>query len=199
MEKQQHPWPYVDMFDPALNKTARKAQDWDRKYDELDDKGQLNSYQIREAIGERPEVKITKRPEQTGLYVDIEDRAVALYGIMKYLNYANRLRGGKVHTENGGMDMVNRYGEELPRVMRNAENKRDRLIAEFRRGVEVLAATDAMRAYGMDESKVEINTRALQAEINKEFGVGQADAGKRNKAVRTARNLANKVAKRRGI
>lgn len=189
--------PSIDIFDPALNKGADAARKWDERYNRLDDQGQLSASEIRERIGSRPDVVSLKRPEQTGLFVNIEDRAIALEGIMAYLNRANRVSGGIRHTESGGTEMVRRYGDQVDEVIKGSERKRDELIGRFRAGISTLAATDALRANGIDDSQIELHRLAIQADINRTYGVGKAYADDRNRLVKKARRLADTVAGRK--
>lgn len=133
---------------------------------------------------ERPEIPIA---------VDLGERAVALEAIMAYLNKANQVRGSRVQLDNGGGKLKKQYGEEHARVVQHgAQQNRDQLIAGFREGISTLAAEDALRASGMDEADVEVQVLSLQAAINRRFGVGNANAAERAKAVSQAKKLAGK-------
>lgn len=189
--------PDIDIFDPALNKSNRRVQEWDEAYNRLDIQGQLNAAEIRAELGSRPDEVVIDRPEQTGLYVDIQARAIALEGITEYLNKANEVYGGKIYTATGGTNMRRRYGEDLDQVLAGAEQNRDNLLPKFRSGIETLTATDALRAYGFDDQRTEKFRSAMENHIERELGVGRADASKRNRVARNARKLANAVAGRK--
>lgn len=186
--------PGVDIFDPSLNADNQAAYQWDEAYDRLDSQGQLSASEIREKIGSRPNETIINRPEQTGLYVTLEDRAVALAGIVRYLNKANQVHGG---VTGGEGQMRRRYKEDYEGVQTGAHRNRDALIGEFRRGTRVLAATDALSAYGYDEYAVEERRVAIQGEINQRLGVGKEYANVRNRTAQKARDIADVVAGRK--
>lgn len=123
--------------------------------------------------------------------VNLGDRAIALALAMEYLNKANQVNGSATLIANGGGEFAKRYGHRTGEVQRGAERNRDRLLAGFRRAVEILAATDAMTASGnYDESEIELARIRTQADLNRSFGVGKAHAADRSKAVQTAEHTA---------
>lgn len=128
-------------------------------------------------------------PELAPIAVELGERAVALENIMAYLNKANQVKGSRAQLENGGGRMTQRYGSNAPEVQRGAERNRDELLAGFRAGIATLAASEALRASGYDNDDVDLEERAVQAAINRRFGVGQTDSGDRAKAVREAKRV----------
>lgn len=186
--------PGVDIFDPSLNADNQAAYQWDEAYDRLDSQGQLSASEIREKIGSRPNETIINRPEQTGLYVTLEDRAVALAGIVRYLNKANQVHGG---VTGGEGQMRRRYKEGYDDVQAGAHRNRDKLRKEFIDGTSMLAAADALRAYGYDEHGVEIHRVFVQSDVHQRLGVGRVHADVRNQTARKAREIADVVAGRK--
>lgn len=122
--------------------------------------------------------------------VDITERAVALAGIMEYLNKANQTAGSRKVQQTGGGRFRQSYGAAAPEVQKGAERNRDFLLGKFQQGIRTLSAVGALEANGYDEDAVEAQRMRMQVDINKEFGVGNANAAKRNavakKAVKSA-------------
>jgi hypothetical protein len=122
--------------------------------------------------------------------LDITERAVALAGIMEYLNKANQTAGSRKVQEVGGGRFRRSYGAASSEVQRGAERNRDMLLGKFRDGLRTLSATGALETNGYDEDTVEEERMRMQMAINQEFGVGKANAVKRNtvtkKAVKSA-------------
>jgi hypothetical protein len=118
--------------------------------------------------------------------VDLGARAIALADIMAYLNTANRVAGSRKQIGGKGK-MTLRYGERAADIQAGAERNRDGLRSGFQSGIGTLAAVDALRANGMDEADIEVERVSLQAAINRQFGVGKANAADRAKVVRKAK------------
>lgn len=119
--------------------------------------------------------------------VNLGERALALDGIMTYLNKASQVRGSATVLGHGGGKFSERYGRRAGEVQRGAERNRDELLASFRQGIRVLIAEDALRANGMDEGDIDLERVTMQSGLNREFGVGKADAKKRAVVVRAAK------------
>lgn len=133
--------------------------------------------------GELPEAPIA---------VDLGARAMALEGIMAYLNRANQVRGGRIQLQHGGGKLKKQYGEHAHVVQQGAERSRDELRDLFRQGISTLIAEDALRANGMDEADIEIEHISLQAALNRHFGAGRAYAADRANVVARAKRAAGK-------
>jgi hypothetical protein len=118
--------------------------------------------------------------------VGLAERAIALAGIMEYLNKANQTAGSRKVQETGGGRFRQRYGATSGEVQKGAEQNRDMLLGKFREGLRTLSAVDALRANGYDEEDAETQRMAMQIEVNREFGVGKANAAKRNAIVKKA-------------
>ena len=124
--------------------------------------------------------------------VDLGARAVALEGIMAYLNKANQVRGGRIQLRHGGGKLKKQYGEHAHAVQQGAERSRDELRELFHQGIGTLIAEDALRANGMDEADIEVEHISLQAALNRRFGPGRAYATERAKVVAQAKRAAQK-------
>jgi hypothetical protein len=136
-------------------------------------------------FGHLPETE-TVAVELPPIAVNLGERALALADIMEYLNKANKTRGSATLMDNGGGEFRTRYGLAAPDVQHGAEINTTKLIDRFRRGVGVLAATDALRAHGYDEDDIELEYSRMQSDINRNFGVGNAYAKDRHVAVKKA-------------
>lgn len=124
------------------------------------------------------------------LAVNVVERANALGDIMACLNKGSKTRGSAIQMENPESDFVHRYGHDADRVQEGAEAKTRELLNKFRRAIGVLAAVDVMRAHGYDEDKIQIHYVGVQAEVNKDFGIGNANATDRHRALKRARKAA---------
>lgn len=191
------PIPSADLNDPKYYKQSDAVEQWDVAYDRLDAQGQRSSSEIRDQLGPRPEEFLPAQLEQSLVFVDIEERALAIEAIVRYLNKASQVRGSKNYIDNGGASMKERYGSSLPNVQRGAEGNRDKLLGGFLQGISVLAATDRMRTAGYDEDIIEDERMAVQMAVNKHIGVGQTGASRRNRIKKNARQLADVVAGRK--
>jgi hypothetical protein len=135
-------------------------------------------------------IRLESDAPEVPVAVRLDDRAVALEGIMTYLNKANQVRGGRKQMAAGGGKLRERYGLHAIDVQRGAERSRDELIGLFRSGISTLIAEEALRAGGMDEADIEIERVSLQAALNRQFGVGRARAEDRARVVRQAKKTA---------
>jgi hypothetical protein len=147
---------------------------------------------VYEAVSLSPEYQ-TVAP----IAVDLAERAMALAGIMKYLNKANQTAGSRKVQETGGGRFRQSYGAASAEVQKGAEQNRDMLLGKFRQGLRTLSAVEALRANGYDEEDVETQRMKMQIEINKEFGVGKANAAKRNTVAKKAVKSAEKITGRK--
>ena len=125
--------------------------------------------------------------------VGLAERAIALAGIMEYLNKANQTAGSKKVQEAGGGRFRQSYGIAASEVQQGAERNRDMLLGKFHDGLHVLSATGALEANGYDEDEIETERMKMQIAINREFGVGRARAPKRNAVARKAIKSAEKI------
>ncbi len=126
--------------------------------------------------------------ERVPYAVNLGDRALALTAITDYLNHAARLSGANKS------NALQRYGREASRVKHGMETDVHQLKQGFDAGIAVLAAEDALRANGVDESDVEVAHTSVQAAINKDMGlmVPHGDAVREKvvkKAVRAAMHV----------
>jgi hypothetical protein len=118
--------------------------------------------------------------------ISLAERALALADIMEYLNKANSTNGSKTQAANKDSDFSKRYADRTAKVQKGAEKNTAELLGGFRRGIQTLAATDVMEAHGYDPADIDRANTQVQAGINREFGVGRADAHKRAAAVKRA-------------
>jgi hypothetical protein len=135
-------------------------------------------------------IRLEYNAPEMPIAVPLDDRAVALEGIMTYLNKANQVHGGRKQLAAGGGKLRERYGPHAVDVQRRAERNRDELLGLFRSGISVLIAEDALRASGMDEADIDLERITLQAALNREFGVGHANADDRARVVSRAKKTA---------
>ena len=132
-----------------------------------------------------------ERPRKPEIYtevpplaVDLGERATALAAIMTYLNYAAKTEGAK----RAGASFVNRYGERSPSVLRAMDAKRSDLRAGFDLGLDTLIAGEALRARNVDPEEIEAERLAMQAAINRRFGVNKSNAHDRAEVVSAAKS-----------
>jgi len=143
-------------------------------------------------LGGRPEAPILETPH-TPIVVDVQERALALEAIVTYLNKSSQVHGSATLLGNGGGGFSARYGTAALDVQRGAEVNRDLLRNGFVQGIKTLASTEAMHRNGMDENEIEDARLEMQMVVNRRIGVGQSDAKKRNKIVKTAQKTAKKL------
>lgn len=124
------------------------------------------------------------------LAVDVAKRAHALGDVVAYYNKASKTRGSAVQMENPNSDFVHRYGRDADRVQGGAEAKTHELLYKFRRAIGELAAADTMRAHGFDDDTIQRYYIGVQAEVNKDLGIGNASAAERRRALKKARKAA---------
>lgn len=154
--------------------------------------------QARELLGIADEVVSGyTTTEQPAWAISLEDRALALEGIMSYLNKANQVNGGRIQLDNGGGRLREAYEDHAQDVQTGAEVNRDRLRPSFSQGIMMLAGVEQMRALGFDEDVIERERMRMQIEMNRKLGVGNAYAPARHKVAKTARQTADIVAGRK--
>ncbi len=135
---------------------------------------------------------------QRGIAVSLADRALALEWIMDYFNKANRANGlsHAAVTQPAAADIEQRYGDATPDVVSGASQKVLDRRQLFTRHLETLVGAAALRQSGMDEDEVRLKVTTLQSELNQQFGVGNAYAKDRYRAVRTVRKSTDKIIKK---
>ncbi len=133
------------------------------------------------------EIHYTATPEifEDGPALRIDARAIALEGIMKYLNQHYRTKGSRSQLTLKNSAFRNRYADP-EEVQQAAEQKTRSLRPAFTKGIDILAGGPDLRASDMDDELVERETLATQADINKEFGES-SNSRMRAKAVKTAK------------
>ncbi|HEY5695521.1 MAG TPA: hypothetical protein VIQ80_01670 [Candidatus Saccharimonadales bacterium] len=119
--------------------------------------------------------------------VDLGERAAALVAIMDYLNYAAKTVGAK----NAGTAFANRYGDRAPTVLRGMDDRRNELRLGFDDALDTLIAGPALRAHGFGDEEIEKLRLAMQAAVNRRFGVGQTNSRNRAAAVSRAKKIAS--------
>jgi hypothetical protein len=131
-------------------------------------------------------VETDPRSDLPPIAVSLAKRAVALASIMEYLNKVSSAKGSKIQAENPDSSFSKRYPDRAAKVQQGAEKNAAELRDGFERGLHTLAATDALSANGYDEEEVERERMLMQIAINRQFGVGNADADIRAAAVKRA-------------
>jgi len=119
------------------------------------------------------------------LAVDLGERATALAAIMEYLNQSAKTRGAK----RAGKAFNKRYGERSLEVLRGMDARRRGLRLGFDEGLDTLIAGRALRARGVDEEEIGQQRLAMQAAINRRFGVGRTDGHDRAEVVHAAQRV----------
>jgi hypothetical protein len=137
----------------------------------------------------------TELEKHVPIVVHLGERAVAFAAVMRYLNKKSMIQGSAKLLENGGGDFLRRYGESATDVQRGAEAKTDRLGDNYRRAIDILVAADALRANGYDEEYINQKYLAMQAGLNRKYGVGKTDARERNKLVKLAERTYRRISK----
>lgn len=104
---------------------------------------------------------------QVPLAVELGQREMALVVIKNYLATDRRVRGAEWALRDQNSRFSQRYGVEAPRVYQNAKRRHAFRVDEFYSAVDVLAATDVMRANGEDEHEIWKEHMRMQIEVNK--------------------------------
>jgi uncharacterized membrane protein YccC len=139
-------------------------------------------------------IRVSYEAPAVPIAVRLDARAVALEGIMAYLNKASQVRGSSKQLHGNGKLRL-QYGQHAAEVQKGAERSRDELLAVFNEGMRTLVAEEALRANGVDEADIEVERISLQANLNRQFGIGHANAGERAKVVRKAKRAARHIIK----
>jgi hypothetical protein len=123
--------------------------------------------------------------------VHLGDRALALETIMSFYNVDKRVAGSAKAVTNYSSRFCRLYGKAANDVQQGAERNRRELLPGFHRAVEILAATDAMRANGYDEADSGLATIVMQHDLNVAYGAkSEARAADRNELTLRAQKLA---------
>lgn len=102
--------------------------------------------------------------------VKLTDRAFALMSIMDYLNTRNRTRGMSTVADNPTSDFRDRYGISADDVYGAAVGKTNEKAGQARAALDVLNATDAMKAHGYSESDIARSRAELLDDIRNSYG-----------------------------
>jgi hypothetical protein len=105
--------------------------------------------------------------DQMPVAVELGKRAAALAVIDDFMATGRRIRGSEWALRDQNSRFCRRYGGEAFRVHQNAKRRYDQRVHDFRTAVDVLAATDALRANGQDEEKVWMEHMRMQIEVNR--------------------------------
>lgn len=132
---------------------------------------------------------VAAEPELPPIVVSLADRALALTDIMAYFNKANQLQGYVKHKTGQGI-RNGRPVTDSAALERNVRGSLRRMRPKFDEGLATLVAADALRAHGYDEAAIDLAQRAMQAQLNRAYGPGNAYAQDRAALVKKATRAA---------
>jgi hypothetical protein len=112
------------------------------------------------------EVKPDSSTEKPPIAVRLDDRLVALEGIVGAFNQAGKLRGA----EQSRYKIDERYGDNAGDVMQGMHSKQERLYRKVGHHLGVLVAEDALRAHGFSQEVINKHKSILFAKLNNQYG-----------------------------
>lgn len=132
---------------------------------------------------------LTAKEALPPIAVDLAARALAIESIVRYLNYAAKVKGA----HNSGR-FADYYGSRAIVVLGDMDENSKALKTGFDSGIAVLTAEDALAAHGFDQDAIQLAHTSTQADINKGMGLNIPGGHEiRNDAVLAAKNVAQAV------
>jgi hypothetical protein len=129
--------------------------------------------------------------EKVAPSVSLDDRYLAIQGIMAIYNQQNKDRG--VHS-GGYENLVDLYGEErADEILSEMNRKSEVAVGHLDGHLDTLVAARALREAGFGEDVIQYEKRSLRDALQDSYGPGNSKADARERLVRQVRTPLNKV------
>lgn len=154
--------------------------------DEISHEGGLSKNEVRQQYGVEAPVESEPTP---GAYVTLEDRAIAVNGILEGINRRNKASGASQQAEGVDNSFRRRYPfpEDVASIMHsNAKQYTDKREDQL----DTLNATSAMTEAGFDSDHVTFYKNRVHDEVKQLEGTGPKKAYERRKFNEKVQNTA---------
>lgn len=140
------------------------------------------------AVEPQPKTSIDYIDSRPPVAVSLEARAIAIEGIMRYFNQANK--GVGLAKSRGYNDFDARYGRDAEFVVQGMSEKQARLYRAMSHHLGTLIAQNAQEARGVAPEDIERQRKDMAHDLYKQYGPGRAMAPDREKLVRRVKRTA---------
>jgi len=118
-----------------------------------------------------------------GVCVNLDDRAIALKGIMDAYNIISNFNGSK--SELGFKNMINKYGlEDAKEMIKTKEFKKTSMEKAIGENIKTLMASKALKEAGFDEDTILLGENIMRGELSLEYGSKKGNAYNRKQLIK---------------